>query len=90
MLLDGSIAMLNNSAKDLNLPKLLWTPVDSEWDRGRQYALSTGCEVIYVKLDDDSWRGTPYWKVDTEPYKSMQSRMVEAILTRVNLEERTP
>lgn len=93
MLLDGSIAMLNNSAKDLNLPKLLWTPVDPEWDRGRQYAgltLDNGCEVVYAKLDDDSWRLAAYWKADTEPYKSMQARTVEAILTRVNVEQRTP
>jgi hypothetical protein len=93
ILLDGAIAMLNNSAKDLSLPKLLWTPVDPEWDRGTQYACVTspnGCEVVYGKLDDDSWRDTPYWKADTEPYKSMQSRMVEAILTRVNVDSATP
>jgi hypothetical protein len=90
ILLDGSIAMLDNPAKDLSLPKLLWTPADSEWDRGIRYAgltLSNGCEVLYGKLDDDSWRVAPYWKAATEPYKTLQNKMVEAILTRVNVEQ---
>jgi hypothetical protein len=86
ILLDGSIAMLNDLAKDLSPPKLLWTPVDPEWDRGIGCAgvtLTNGCEVVYGKLSDDSWRGAPYWKADREPYKSLQSKMVEAILARV-------
>jgi hypothetical protein len=89
LLVDGSIEMLNNSLKELILPTLLWTPVDPEWDRGIGYAgvtLTNGCEVLYGKLDDDSWRDTSYWKADTEPNKSMQCRMVEAILTRVNVQ----
>lgn len=82
----GSIAMLNNSAKDLSLPKLLWTPVDPDWDTGSQWAsvkLPNGCEVVYGKLDDDR-HDAPYWKADTEPYQSRQSKMVEAILAIVN------
>jgi hypothetical protein len=87
LLVDGAIEMLNNSPKELILPKLLWTSVDPEWDAGTQYAcltLPNGCEVVYGKLSDGSWRDAPYWKAETEPYKSMQSRMVEAILTQVN------
>jgi len=86
ILLDGSIVMLNDSSRDLILPELLWTSVDAEWDAGTQYAcltLPNGCEVVYGKLDDDTWRDTPYWKADTEPYKSMQAKMVEAILAIV-------
>ena len=93
LLVDGAIEILNNSPKELILPKLLWTPVDPEWDAGTQYAcltLPNGCDVVYGKLSDGSWRDAPYWKGETEPYKSMQSRMVEAILTRVNVEQRTP
>jgi len=86
VLLDGSIEMLNDPARGLSLPKLLWTPVDAEWDTATRYAtvpMPNGCEVVYGKLNDDTWRYTPYWKAETEPYKTMQSKMVEAILAKV-------
>jgi hypothetical protein len=86
VLLDGSIEMLNNPQRGLILPKLLWTPVDAEWDTATRPAtvpLSNGCEVVYGKLNDDTWRYTPYWKAEREPYKTMQSKIMEAILAKL-------
>lgn len=86
VLLDGSIGMLNDASRELTLPELLWTPADSEWDAGKEFAgltLPNGCQVIYGKLEDDTWRDTPYWKAESEPYKSMQAKMMDAILAKV-------
>jgi hypothetical protein len=86
ILLDGSIEQCNNSEKDLILPKLLWTPVDAEWDAGAAYAcvtLPNGCEVVYGKLDDDSWQNSPYWKSEIEPYKTKTRRLVDVIVSQL-------
>lgn len=81
--LDGSIEMCSRPANEIVLPKMLWVPVDVNWDAGNSNAskvLSNGGEVSYKKLDNDSWQDTAYWQ---EPFERRMRRIAEEIVSRV-------
>jgi len=83
IVLDGSIEMCNRSTKNIILPKLLWVSVDENWDVGKREAggtLPNGCEVSYTKINDQSWRSTPYW---TEPFDGRMRSIANEIVSRV-------
>lgn len=84
MLVDGSIEMCNKPEKGLVLPKLLWVPVDSDWDKPYGLVIQrmeNGCEVTYEKLNDDSWRTSSDW---TEPFERRMAAIVDGIIRKVS------
>jgi hypothetical protein len=82
-LVDGSIEMCNKPEKRLILPKLLWVPVDADWDKPYGLVIQSmenGCEVTYEKLNDDSWRTFSDW---TEPFERRMRGIADEIVSRV-------